>query len=248
MYKKSRIFQSLAISFFLLSLCTSKNCFAAYQWGFGDMSFNHLSWDQGTQNKSTKRDFNYLELEGGGQFSWGELYGFFDSENPGKSNDEIRSATKGSIRYNICNSNFSLYSHVYNFSSFGFSEQNRIYGFGYQILGKDWFFKPFLGAHEVSQTYFSGMNGFMAGWTLFWSFKISGESFTAIDWHEIEFERNLIYAASNGDSRTSHNGAASIWWNPRADISAGLQWRYAVNKLGTPGALNALIESLKYNF
>lgn len=31
--------------------------------------------------KSHKDDFGYLELEGGANFSWGEMYGFFDWEN-----------------------------------------------------------------------------------------------------------------------------------------------------------------------
>lgn len=233
---------------FILGIVFCSPSFAAYQWGFGDASLNHLAWDQGTQNKSLKRDFNYLELEGGAQFNWGELYGFFDSENIGKANDEIRSASKGSIRYYLAESNISLYAHVYTFSAFGFSEQNRVYGLGYQVIGKNWSFKPFLGAHEVSQTYFSGMNGFMAGWTILFNFKMIGESFTLVDWHELEFERNSVYAAQNGNSKVGQNGAASIWWNPRAEISIGTQWRYAVNKLGTPGAMNAFIASLKYNF
>ncbi len=88
----------------------------------------------------------------------------------------------------------------------------------------------------------------MGGWTIFYNFNISGFSFTAIDWHEIEFARNKIYAAANGGSSVSHNGAASIWINPRPEYSVGAQWRYAVDKLGTAGALNALILSLKYNF
>ena len=212
------------------------------------MSFNHLDWDQGTENKSSKRDFNFLELEGAAQFTWGELYGFFDSENIGKSGDDVRSAAKGSIRYYLGSSNFSLYAHAYTFSAFGFSEQNRVLGFGYQLNGKTWLVKSFLGVHEVSQTYFSGMNGYMAGWSVGYNFKIAQQNFTLADWHELEFERNAVYAASNGDSKVGHNGAASIWWNASPELSLGLQWRYATNKLGTPGSMNASIASLRYNF
>ncbi len=232
----------------LIGILASSPSFAAYQWGFGDVSINHLAWDQGTQNKSTKRDFNYVELEGGAQFNWGELYGFYDSENVGKPGDEIRSAAKASVRYYLGQSKLSLYAHAYTFSALGFSEQNRIFGLGYQLAGEQWSFKPFLGAHEVIQTYFNGMNGFMGGWTLIYNFKIAGQNFMAIDWHEIEFERNQLYAAGNGNSKIGHNGAASIWWSPIPETSAGLQWRYASDKLGTPGSMNAFIASLKYNF
>ncbi|WP_436405626.1 outer membrane protein OmpK, partial [Escherichia coli] len=34
-----------------------------------------------SSTKSHKDDFGYLELEGGANFSWGEMYGFFDWEN-----------------------------------------------------------------------------------------------------------------------------------------------------------------------
>ncbi len=68
------------------------------------------------------------------------------------------------------------------------------------------------------------------------------------DWHEFEFLRNQNYARGNGGSRHGHNGALSLWWivNPR--ITGGVQWRYATDKLGTGGAMNAFIYSLKYVF
>ncbi len=229
-------------------LFLSTPCLAAYQWGFGDVSFNSLAWDQGTQDKSTKRSFNFLEIEGGAQFSWGELYGFYDSENIGKSSDETRTASKAMLRYYLGDSGFSIYAHTYAFSSFGFADQSRVLGVGYQLVGKTWSFKPFLGQHEVSQTYFSGANGMMGGWTLIYGLKAFMQNFMFIDWHEIEFERSNSYAAGNGGSKVSHNGAASIWWTPITEFSLGLQWRYATNKLGTPGSLNAAITSLKYNF
>jgi hypothetical protein len=226
----------------------TKEATADYEWGFGNVSLNRLYWDSSTKQKSTKTDFNYLELEGGAQYTWGETYGFFDVEEIGKRGELLRTAAKGIVRYYLGKSNISLYGHVYNFTQAGFSEQNRVYGLGYQLTGKGWWFKPFLGFHDVTQTYFNGSNGFMGGWIIGYVFKIGGEEFLAADWHELEFARKDDYAAANGNSRVGQNGAASIWWIANSKFNFGLQWRYAVNKLGTEGNLNAAILSAKYIF
>ncbi|UGA39833.1 hypothetical protein JOS77_10770 [Chromobacterium haemolyticum] len=57
-------------------------------------------------------------------------------------------------------------------------------------------------------------------------------------------------ATPNGVSerRTGQNGAIGLWWTPVKSMTAGLQYRYAVNKLGVAGNENAIIYSLKYNF
>lgn len=221
---------------------------AEYKWGFADASFNHLDWDVGTQKKSAKRDFNYLEIEGGGQFAWGELYGFFDLENIAKPGADVRTAAKGSINYYLGTSGLSLYAHVYNFAAFGFSEQNRVYGLGYTIGNAGWWFKPFLGFHEVSQTFYSGFNGYMAGWVVGRFFTVKGRKFLLADWHEMEFARSTRYAAGNGGKTSSLNGAASLWWIPSNHLTLGVQWRYAADKLGTAGAMNAAIYTVKYVF
>lgn len=221
---------------------------ADYQWGFGNMSLNYLDWEKGTENKSTKKDFTYLEIEGGAQHSWGDVYGFFDIENIGKTGSDVRTATKGSINYYLNNSKFGLYAHQYSFHSLGFSEQNRVIGFGYLLAGDGWWIKPFLGFHDVSQTFYSGSNGYMGGWVFGYNFVAFGQKFFLVDWHEMEFERNQSYAAGNGASRTGINGALSIWWNLNAQVTFGQQWRYATNKLGTGGEMNAWISTLKYNF
>ncbi|MBS1961251.1 MAG: hypothetical protein JST04_03465 [Bdellovibrionales bacterium] len=231
-----------------LLLSVVPSAFAGYEWGFADVSLNRLYWDSATKEKSTKTDFNYLELEGGGQFTWGEVYGFFDLEEIGKRGELMRSAAKGSLRYYLGKTNLSFYTHVYNFDSNGFSEQNRVYGLGYQAGGTSWWFKPFLGFHDVTQTYFAGSNGFMGGWVAGYSFRIGKTGFVLADWHEIEFARKDAYAAGNGNRKSSQNGALSAWWIATKEINVGLQWRYAVDKLGTPGALNAAIVSLKYMF
>ncbi|MFV8208602.1 outer membrane protein OmpK, partial [Enterobacter cloacae complex sp.6701988] len=72
----------------LTSLAGTANAenFLGYQNGFADINVNYLDWSRHTVNKSKntthKEDFAYFELEGGANFNWGELYGFFDLENP----------------------------------------------------------------------------------------------------------------------------------------------------------------------
>jgi hypothetical protein len=236
---------------FLLLLASafgSTSCFATYEWGFADVSLNHLDWSADTEGKSTKTDFNYLELEGGAGYSWGDLYGFFDMENVGKDGSIVRTAAKGVARWTVPHTDLSLYGHVYNFTQIGFSEQNRVLGLGYTFQGKWGWLKPFLGKHDVSQTYFSGSNGFMGGWVFYIPIKVSGQSFSVTDWHEIEFDRADAYAATYGGKTTSHNGALAAWWDIVPAVTVGLQWRYATDKLGTKGAMNAGIGTLRYNF
>lgn len=59
-----------------------------YQNGFANINVNYLDWSHRTVQKSKntthKKDFAYIELEGGANFKWGELYGFIDLENPFK--------------------------------------------------------------------------------------------------------------------------------------------------------------------
>lgn len=231
----------------LIVFMSSIQASAEYKFGFASTSLNRLDWNRQTEDKSTKRDFSYLEIEGGAQFSWGEVYGFFDYENIGKAGTDVRTAAKGSLNYYLLETPLSIYLHVYDFNADGFAEQNRVVGLGYSFDGNGWFFKPFLGFHDVSQTFFSGPNGYMAGWVVAYNFKISSQLFMIADWHEFEFDRANEYAAGQGGKRYGHNGALSLWWNAPHNLSPGLQWRYATDKLGTPGTLGALITTLKYN-
>ncbi len=221
---------------------------AEMKFGFGDVSVNHLDWNRGVEKKSRKRDFQYLEVEGGALFDWGEVYGFFDLENPGKPGGDVRSAGKGTLNYFVGSQGFSVYAHVYNFAMYQFAEQNRVLGAGYTLITPKYWIKPFLGVHDVSQTYYSGSNGYMAGWVVGYFLSVGKQKFLLADWHEHEFGRNVKYAAGNGGKKSAHNGAASVWWIATEHATLGLQWRYATDKLGTGGSLGAFIYSLKYIF
>ncbi|WP_062260110.1 outer membrane protein OmpK [Endozoicomonas arenosclerae] len=225
---------------------------AEYQYGFSNVSISRLDWSDGTEERTAggKKDFTYLELEGGAGFDWGEIYGFIDLENPHKSNKEDdgdgrRVAMKGTMRLNLGDTGFNLYGQVYDLSTDGFNEQNRVVGFGYNFAQGSFFFKPFIGLHNAQTTYFSGNNGYMLGWVLGYGFKAFGEDFMVTNWHETEFNRDEDYAEGK---ETGQNGAVSLWWNATDTITAGLQYRYADDKLGADTYQNAMIYTLKYNF
>jgi hypothetical protein len=88
----------------------------------------------------------------------------------------------------------------------------------------------------------------MTGWLAAYFFTIMHQEFMLADWSEIEFARNQTYADGNGGSKTSLNGALSLWWTTAKHYSVGAQWRYCHDKLGTPGTSNAAIYTLKYIF
>ena len=223
------------------------------KWSFADVSINQLDWSERTTDHSGKRDFTFLEVEGGVGFSWGEFYGFYDLENPlndreDEDGKEKRVATKGSFHYYLGDTNFSLYSQVYHFNSKGFYETNSVVGLGYRFFHESGLWvKPWVGAHYVdSDNGYTGKNGIMAGWVLGYNFNAMGQKFSVTNWNELEFNRDDAYKAGNGEMGT--NGAVALWWNATQQITAGVQYRYANEKLGYDGYQNAMIYTLKYNF
>ncbi|MTI14198.1 outer membrane protein OmpK [Sansalvadorimonas verongulae] len=227
-------------------------------WSFANVSINHLDWSTGTEqrtgnNGNRKEDFNYLEVEGGAGYNWGEIYGFYDIENPGRKREnedgkEKRIATKGTMHYYLGDSLFSLYAQVYHFNSKPFYETNTVVGLGYRYSnGSGFWIKPWIGGHYVdSDNGYSGTNGIMAGWVLGYNFKAMDQDFMITNWHETEFLRASKYKRVNGN--LGMNGAVALWWNASQHISAGVQYRYANKKLGFDGNNNAMIYTLKYNF
>ncbi len=235
--------------------------YAQYQWGFANVSMNYLDWSTSTTHKSGKvshkDDFAYIELEGGAGYHWGELYGFFDLENPlnkreDKQGDHQRYAFKTVGRYYLNDSGFNLHGQVYGIYSLpgdnkNFHELNGIYGFGYNMsIGMLWL-KPFIALHYVDQTYYSGNNGYVAGWVAGYDFSAWNERFSITHWNEVELNRAHQYSVGNG-SKNGINGAMAIWWTPVKQVTTGIQYRYARNKLGEDFLQNGIIYSVKYNF
>ncbi|GAA4650153.1 outer membrane protein OmpK [Kistimonas scapharcae] len=235
-------------------------------YGFGNVSINYLDWSKGTQNRTAdnaaKKDFFFLEVEGGAGFNWGEVYGFFDVENPTNDTKEkdgsknLRTAAKGTTHIYLGDTNFTLYGHIYDFRDDGYRsrEQDRIVGLGYRYANDSGFWiKPFIGPAWVKSHAYNGRNGYMMGWVAGYNFNLGGEKFSVSNWHEMTFDRDEDYLEENyvGKSagKVGQNGAVALWWHPIEKITAGVQYRYSKNKLGTPDAYqNAMIYTLKYNF
>ena len=244
----------LAFSTTLVSGSAQANLFKP-SWSFADVSVNYLDWSAGTEkrNNGGKEDFVFLEVEGGVGYSWGEFYGFYDLENPGNDREdedgkEERVAAKATSHIYLGSTPFSLYGQVYHFNSKGFYETNTVLGLGYRFNSDSGFWiKPWIGMHYVdSDTGYSGSNGVMAGWVAGYPFQAMGQNFMVTNWTELEMNRASEYEAGNGDFGI--NGALALWWNATANISAGLQYRYAHEKLGFDGYNNATITTLKYTF
>jgi hypothetical protein len=244
---------------------------SAEGWSFFNVSANYLNWTAKTETRTNKgpfghkKDFVYLELEGGRGGDWGDVYGFLDLENPTHdANHESdaranrRTAAKVVGRYTVTTAGelpLMAYAHVYDFRDHGFFDQNRVLGVSTNLAFGGLWVHPFIGLHqELKAGVGAKMNGGMAGYVAGYSFEALGQSFSLTQWHETEFARKteFIALANEGtvsaDRRTGQNGAISLWWNATKQITTGLTYRYANNKLGVAGYQDAWIYTLKYNF
>ncbi|MBU0720662.1 hypothetical protein KJ877_04925 [bacterium] len=226
---------------------------------FGNISLNYLDWTQDTQNRSPQRDFSYLELEGGAGWSWGEFYMLADLENPTRSYDDTTDSRhyvfKPVLDIRLLKTNFHIHIQDYNFYSENFYVSNAIAGLSYKIeSGSDFWAIPFIGIHHQQSTYYTGFNGFMAGFSHSYSMHKQNNKFSIAGWHEFEFGRNkkdyqLEDGTPIGDGDSyGVQGALSFWWHPRTEVTTGVQYRYAHNKLGFNGYQDGFIYSVKYNF
>lgn len=227
---------------------------ADYLYGFGNVSYNSLDWSDDTEDETFHEDFDYVELEGGAGYTWGELYGFFDIENFREGDDETRTAYKGVVTYKTGFEELRLYGHHYATDSSGFSSNNTVTGVAYRLGGDGWFVQPFFGAHFTVTnpswtTGFSGMNGQMAGWTVVYRLPVLDKKVWLSNWHEMEMNRHDDYLAASGeDDDVSTNGAVAIWYDIHPKVTGGIQYRYASSKLGVEDDVDAAIFSLRYNF
>lgn len=240
-------------------------------WSFKNVSVNYLDWSDRTVDNTgkgpfgQKKSFTYLELEGGVGGKWGDVYGFFDMENPSKpanntadSAMDRRFAMKAVGHFNLTEAGgmpVQFYGHVYNFIDNGFNDQNTVLGMSTAYSSGGFWIKPFLGAHlESKSNVGTDFNGGMGGWVFGYSFKAMDQSFMVSNWHETEFGRKDAYLQMARDGgvvtagRTAHNGAVSLWWNATPSITTGLTYRYAKNKLGSATYQDALIYTAKFNF
>lgn len=259
---------------FAAALVATSGSALANGWSWSDVSINYLNWTDRTEKHTNagvfgkKKDFVYLEIEGGMGGAWGDLYGFFDVENVHNNTDNTsdpradrRYALKIVGRYNLMKAGdfpVMAYAHVYDFADNGFNDQNRVLGFSTDVKMGKLTIQPWIGVHQESKTGVGVQtNGGMAGYLLLYPFEMSGNNFMLSQWHEMEFSRkkeflvfgnNLDMAKSYSDVRRGQNGAITLTWNINKQFGAGLTYRYARNKLGTAGYQDAWIFSGKYNF
>ncbi len=238
----------------LLVLCTlafSTSAMANYLYGYGNVNVNYLNWAEHTKEASGgfKRDFAYIELEGGAGFSGGEAYGFFDIENVQESMDSTRIATKGSVAIKTGLDELRVYLQSYYTEDSGWHIWNNVAGVSYNFSGTNWIFAPYIGLHYTDTSGFVDMNGGMLGWFATCNFDLSTQRFQITNWHETEFARESGYTELGPEtSDPSANGALALWWHATSHTSAGCQYRYAYNKLGQSDYNEAIIYTLKYNF
>ncbi|MCV5472338.1 hypothetical protein OFN43_26005, partial [Escherichia coli] len=158
---------------------------AEFKGGFADIGVHYLDWTSRTTEKSStkshKDDFGYLEFEGGANFSWGEMYGFFDWENfyngrHNKPGSEQRYTFKNTNRIYLGDTGFNLYLHAYgtygSANRVNFHDDMFLYGIGYNFTGSGWWFKPFFAKRYTDQTYYTGDNGYVAGWVAGYNFML----------------------------------------------------------------------------
>ena len=224
-----------------------------------DMSVNYFNWSQDTKSKTAQQDFSYLEIENCSGWSWGDFYMFGDLENHitnynKTSIDDMAIVLKPIADVKLYN-NWSLHVQDYYWQSKAFYTNDAVVGISYKYVSDfGLWIKPFIGEHYQNTSYFSGLNGYMAGWVFNYDMKIAGEKFSLFQWHEIEFDRiKRYYQLSDGtpigDGKSNGiNGAISLWWNINKTVITGIQYRYAENKLGFEAYQAGMIYSLKYYF
>lgn len=243
---------------------------AEYLFGFGSMYADQQMWDHGFGNDDDNFDNDIddrnqlvIGIEGGAVFDWGQIYGFYDYEGVDRSGDDRGASAKGTIHYNLTESGVSLYAQVYNTDKDdddfggGFHEQNRVLGLGYTGLkGDGWAFTPFIGFHQINSDDIRGENGGMFGYVGYYNFNIADQNFTFATWNELEFARNDDYSdvqstefnSGNGSESWGLNGSLNLLWNFHQDWSAGVLYRYTVNKLARKDYQDLVIYRLQYNF
>lgn len=228
-------------------------------YSFIDTSINYLNWSNSTENNTFQKSFTYLELEAGASWNWGSFYGFMDIENPLSSYsdlpaDDLRLVFKPILDIDI-SQNFNLHLQTFYLNSKTFYVNNFVPAISYEYFSDYglWFI-PFLGLHYQNSTYYSGFNGYMAGWSLNYDFKLFNQDFFLFNWNEIEFGRDkesyeLDDGTPIGDGKSyGLNGALSLWYKAYEGLTLGLQYRYAKYKLGSDTYQSGIIYSLKYYY
>lgn len=199
--------------------------YVEFKGGFVDIGFYYFDWILDIMEKISKKfykdDFGYLELEGGVNFSWGEMYGFFDWENfyngcYVKSGSEQCYIFKNINCIYLGDIGLNFYFYVYGmyglFYCVNFYDDMFFYGLGYNFIGNGYWFKFFFVKCYIDQIYYIGDNGYVLGWVVGYSFLLGSEKFSVMNWNEYEFDCDVFYVVGNG-GKDGINGVVVLWWN-----------------------------------
>lgn len=246
---------------FLASIALVSALFAgtatAADYNFGSVSVNHLDWSSKTEDNSHHSDYNFIELELGGGREWGSFYGFTDIErfNDYKELADVKVSIKGTVSVNTDMKNISQYYQVFSYVEKDLQLVDAVAGAQYSLAGEAWVFNPFVGLHysvynnNFAHKNYAGVNGIMVGWNAMYNFDVMDQKFSITNWNEFTVLRSEQYQRNTGEVKDfGVNGAVALWYHPIPQVSTGVQYRYANNKLGTEISSNAVIYTVKYNF
>lgn len=234
------------ISFVLVCSSLNASDFLKTTYSFSNLSVNYLDWSKKTENETSRKDFPYIEYEGGSGYKWGETYIFIDVRNPThtyseNSTHKLSFALKPTVDIKIKN-NFALHIQDYDLHSQTYYTNDAVVGFSYKINTKfNFWAKPFLGFHYKTSTYYTGSNGYMLGWLFNYKYK----QFSLFNWHEMTFNRDVKDGYAN---HVGIQGALKFWYNTKQKVSFGVQYRYTFYELGSKSYQWGNIYSVKYNF
>lgn len=221
--------------------------------GWGNLHIDWQEWGHGASDSDFSQGL--IGVEGGMNFEWGEVFGFYDFEGIDRDSGQQTATMNLQAHTYLTDSGLSLFTKVYNTQGTEIKETNSFLGLGYtEIKGDGWWFTPWLAANYTTVynefapiTNTNGFNGATLGWSAGYVFDAFGESFILSNWTEIEMARSDEYALNNyGD--TGVNGGLNLGWNITKDISATVMYRYYYNKLGNDGYGDILIYRIAYNF
>ncbi|MGL5580787.1 MAG: outer membrane protein OmpK, partial [Cetobacterium sp.] len=196
---------------------------------------------------------NFVEVEKGGTYDWGSFYGFLDVEQVDHINSKDDIKLSGKAVFTITNEyNINDYIQAFAYAEDKFQVADLVYGKQVGINGRNWYLNPFAGLqysvinNNFNNTSFEGINGIMVGWSA--GYNIS-EKVSISNWHEFTMFRDNTYLAVSGEKHDiGINGALAAWYHITPNLTTGLQYRYASNKLGSEHGSNGIIYTVKLNF
>ena len=213
---------------------------AKQKWGAGFKAIN-------------RTDLMKLVAQGGMSGTDGEIYALYEWNGWNKSTEKQNQVISLRGHYRIID-DFTVFTKIYTQAYNGIGAKdftNSYYGIGYLGLnnGKGAFIKLHGSVHRLTYDLdgTSGNQGGMVGWVARYPFTIGEHKLSIINWNDIEFGRNDIYAEDQ-NGNWGINGAIGLNYFIYKKISADIVLRYAYNKLGFDGYGDLVTFGVKFHF